>query len=112
MERLAIIVTVLVFGPVLVGGFLNAVWPAVQSLLLAILWFFVAVAAIAGMVVFSRKLIILNEQERRDREREEDIQRASRRQREELDALHMQVRDAYDKLFDGERRRAQPRIGQ
>ena len=119
MERLVAIVTAVVFGPILIGGFFSAVWPGVFNLLLYIFWFFVAVAAIAGMIVLVRKLLALNKEERaqrgREREaraREEEIQNSLRRQREELEALHTTVRNAYDDIFDSERRRAPPRISQ
>lgn len=112
MEKVFVGIAALVFGPVLIGAFANAVWPGLLQLLQYIFWFFVAIAALVGVVIFGRKLSDMNTEERLQRELEEKRQRTSRQQREELEALHTQVRNAHNNVFDIERRRAPPRIGQ
>ena len=105
-------VTVLVFGPVLIGAFTNAVWPGFVNLLAYIFWFFVAIIAAVVLFVLVRKLLAMNAQERAQQEQEAGLQANKRSQRAELEALHTQVRNAYDNIFDAEQRRAPPRISQ
>lgn len=108
MEKVIIIILVLVFGPVLVG----AAWPGFVALLTYIFWFFVAIGAVAGAVVLCRKLIIVTEQEKLLEDQRAAHQAKQRSEHAELEALYSQVRNAYHNIFDSERARSQPRIGQ
>lgn len=111
MERIAVAVAALVFGPVLIGAFANAVWPGVSNLLQYIFWIVVAVGAAIALFVLAQKYSALNADERRQQATEDERKTLVRKQREELAAIFAEVNNAYRDIFDRERQRSSKRIG-
>jgi Mg2+/Co2+ transporter CorB len=112
MERIFVGIAALVFGPVLIGAFANAVWPGFVSLLQFIFWFIVAVGAAITIWALTRLLLIKTAEENAQRELEEEEQRTLLQRRQELEALYTRVRNVYHDIFDFERQKSQRHIGQ
>jgi hypothetical protein len=110
-ETIIIIVTALVFGPIFIGIALGGIWSLIVLVFPYVFWTAVAVGCVVGMWVFGRRLSDTLAKERAQKEAGEEKLRIAREQREELEALHSQVRHAYHDLFDAERRRSQQAIG-
>jgi hypothetical protein len=100
-----------VFGPIFIGGALSAVWALIVLVFPYLFWTALAVGSFIGLWFFGHGLSEKLKQERLERDAEEERRRTAAREREELEALHSQVRNAYHDLFDAERRRSQQAVG-
>lgn len=103
-EDAATFVVAIVFGPIFLFGAMSAVWALFLLVLPYVAWSAAAVGGTIGVLFFSQKLRDAIEQGRSESESARQRGATTRLQRQELEALYSQVRDAHHDLLHREPR--------